>query len=69
MIARIFLKDFHGKDGCIRCTLPADSSIAQDYEDHLMGRGQRVKRYPTEDEGHLLVDFRQVAAIKFTEID
>lgn len=70
MIVRIYLKDFHGKDGCIRCTLKDDASIGRDYEDFLMGRGQSVKSYSNDIEGgSIVLDFRQVAAIKFSDLE
>lgn len=69
MIARIYLTDFHGKDGCIMAALEDDASIIRDYEDHLMGRGQSVKTYKSNVRGgDLVIDFRKVAAIEFTKL-
>lgn len=68
MNARIYFRHLAGKDPFVLQVLD-DDSIVRDYEDYLAGRGQRVQRYALKlSGGHMVVDFRDVTAITFSQI-
>lgn len=66
--ARIYFRHLSGKEPFVLQVLE-DDAIVRDYEDYLAGRGQRVQRYPLKiSGGHMVVDFRDVAAITFSQL-
>lgn len=64
MYYRIYLRNFHGRDGYLEVGLQNDE-IVRDFEVYLRGETYTVRRYPLkEGEGSLCIDFHEVLAIR-----
>lgn len=66
---QIYLKNFHGKGGCIELTLEDAAQLREDYEQYLSGKGYPIRSYPRKlERGQVVIDFREVAAIVHAEL-
>jgi hypothetical protein len=61
---RIYLRNFHGRDGYFEVTL-RDNQMIKDFETYLRGEQFKVSSYSTDDRGgSLTLDFHEVLAIQ-----